>query len=108
MVKYVTIELRRDGESNSDPKTYKDAGKREFEIQCKLKLAFVTRLEILLRSKGPKILQELLSNSGELLIHRPTKLLKHSKRFQKIPKRFQKIPKDIKRSQKIPKDSKIY
>ena len=47
--------------------------------------------------KAPKILQELLSNSEELLSPRPTKLLKNSKRFQKNSKRFQKNPKDANR-----------
>ena len=70
-----------------------------------------TRLEILSRPKAPKILQELLGNSEELLSPRPTKLLKDSKRFQKIqkiPEDFKKIPKDFKRFQKIPKDSKRF
>ena len=58
----------------------------------------LTRLEILSRPKAPKILQELLSNSEELLSPRPTKLLKDLKRIQGIPK-------DSKRIQKIPKES---
>jgi len=60
------------------------------------------RLEVLLRPKVSKILQEQLSNSEELLSTRPAKLLKESKRFQKISKesnRFQKIPKDSKREE---------
>ena len=92
----------------------KSAAIATFERDCE------TRLEILSRPKVPKILQELLSSSEELLSPRQTKLLKDSKRFLMIllsprptkllkdSKRFQKNPKDSKRFQKIPKDSKRF
>ena len=60
---------------------------------------------ILSRPKASKILQELLSNSQELLSLRPTKLVKNFKGFQKIKKKFQKIPKVSKKFHKKPKDS---
>ena len=63
-----------------------------------------TRLEILSRPKAPKILQELLSNSEELLSPRPTKLLKNSKRFQKIQKNSKRIQKILNYS----KESRIF
>ena len=56
-----------------------------------------TRLEILLRPKAPKILQELLGNSEKLPSPRPTKLLKNSKRFQKMPKDSKRLKEESKK-----------